>query len=99
MTQAGCKRKLSVILSADIEGYSRLMDNDEEATIRTINTYRTAIHNLVQQYRGRIVDSTGDKFLARIRMGQQLKSINMQPKHRFSQPPTKYRGSIKGTCQ
>jgi len=57
-------RKLTAILSADVEGYSRLMREDEEATVRTITTYREAIANLIQQYRGRVVDSPGDNILA-----------------------------------
>jgi adenylate cyclase len=32
------KRKLAAILSADVEGYSRLMGEDEEGTLRTPNT-------------------------------------------------------------
>ena len=34
------ERKLTAILSADVEGYSRLMGDDEEATIRTLTFYR-----------------------------------------------------------
>ena len=64
MADEGFKRKLAAILSADVEGYSRLMDDDEEATVRTLKTYRTTINDLVQQYRGRIVDSPGDNILA-----------------------------------
>jgi adenylate cyclase len=64
MTQEGFKRKLTAILSADVEGYSRLMGEDEEATIRTLTTYRNAIVKLVQQYRGRVVDSPGDNILS-----------------------------------
>jgi adenylate cyclase len=64
MAEEGFKRKLAAILSADVEGYSRLMDDDEEATVRTLKTYRSAINDLVQQYRGRIVDSPGDNILA-----------------------------------
>ena len=64
MDQLGFKRKLAAILSADVEGYSRLMDDDEEATVRTITFYRSAITDLVQQYRGRVVDSPGDNILA-----------------------------------
>ena len=64
MPQEGFKRKLTAILSADVEGYSRLMGEDEEATIRTLTTYRNAIAKLVQQYRGRIVDSPGDNILS-----------------------------------
>ena len=64
MPQEGFKRKLAAILSADVEGYSRLMDDDEEATVRILTAYRTAITDLVQQYRGRVVDSPGDNILA-----------------------------------
>lgn len=62
MTQEDFKRKLIAILSADVEGYSRLMD-DEEATVRTLTTYRNAIADLVQQFRGRVVDAPGDNIL------------------------------------
>jgi len=64
MAENGFKRKLTAILSADVEGYSRLMDDNEEATVRTLTTYRNAISDLVQQYRGRVVDSPGDNLLA-----------------------------------
>jgi len=37
------KRRLTAILSADVEGYSRLMREDEDATIRTLTSYRSAI--------------------------------------------------------
>ena len=57
-------RRLSAILSADVEGYSRLMRDDEEATVQTITTYRTAMTHLINQYRGRVVDSPGDNILA-----------------------------------
>jgi adenylate cyclase len=52
MANEGFKRKLAAILSADVEGYSRLMDDNEEATLRTLTTYRIAISDLVRQYRG-----------------------------------------------
>jgi adenylate cyclase len=58
------KRKLAAILSADVVGYSHLMDDDEEATIITLKTHRAAINNLIQQFRGRVVDTAGDNFLA-----------------------------------
>src|SRR5210317_1998714 len=64
MVDEGFKRKLAAILTADVEGYSRLMDDDEEATVRTLKAYRAAINDLIQQYRGRIVDSPGDNILA-----------------------------------
>ena len=64
MAEEGFKRKLAAVLSADVEGYSRLMDDDEEATVRTLTAYRTAINDLAQQYRGRVVDTPGDNILA-----------------------------------
>jgi len=64
MSEKGFKRKLTAILSADVEGYSRLMDHNEAATVRTLTSYRTAITDLVQQFSGRVVDSPGDNILA-----------------------------------
>ena len=64
MSDEGFKRKLTAILSSDVAGYSRLIGRDEEQTIRTLNSYRTIISNLVQQYRGRVVDTPGDNILA-----------------------------------
>ncbi|CAB1061892.1 Adenylate cyclase (EC [Olavius sp. associated proteobacterium Delta 1] len=64
MTEQGFKRKLSAILSADVEGYSRLMGDDEDATVHTLTRYRSAIADLVQQFRGRVVDAPGDNILA-----------------------------------
>jgi class 3 adenylate cyclase len=52
MTAEGYKRKLTAILSADVKGYSRLMGEDEEATIRTLTAYREVIDNLIRKHRG-----------------------------------------------
>ena len=43
MSAESFKRKLTAILSADVKGYSRLMGEDEDATIRTLSTYRELI--------------------------------------------------------
>ena len=64
MSEKGFKRKLTAIISADVVGYSRLMDDNEEATIRTLTDYRASMSMLIQQYRGRVVDTTGDNLLA-----------------------------------
>ena len=58
------KRKLSAILSADVEGYSRLMAEDEAATVRTLEAYRETMASFIQDHRGRVVDSPGDNLLA-----------------------------------
>jgi len=64
MAIGGVKRKLTAILSADVKGYSRLMGEDEEATVRTLTAYREIVASLIQQYRGRVVDSPGDNLLS-----------------------------------
>jgi adenylate cyclase len=64
MAQEGFKRKLTAILSADAVGYSRLMAEDETATVKTIASYREVMASLVKQHRGRVVDSPGDNLLA-----------------------------------
>ena len=64
MIHEGFKRKLTAILSADAVGYSRLMRDDEEATVRAIATHRVLITEIIQQHHGRVVDSPGDNILA-----------------------------------
>jgi adenylate cyclase len=58
------ERKLTAILSVDVKGYSRLMGDDEEATIRTLTTYREVLATSIHQHRGRVVDAPGDNLLA-----------------------------------
>ena len=58
------ERKLAAIFSTDVKGYSRLMGDDEEATIHTLKTYRIVITNLIEQHHGRVVDSPGGNMLA-----------------------------------
>ena len=64
MTDEGFKRKLTAIFSADVEGYSRLMAEDEGATVRTLTTYREVMATLIQQHNGKVLDSPGDNLLA-----------------------------------
>ena len=64
MTTKDVKRKLRAILSADVQGYSRLMGDDEVATVKTITEYRKTLTSLVNQYHGRVVDSPGDNVLS-----------------------------------
>ena len=64
MADEGFKRKLTAILSADAVGYSRLMAEDEAATVKTIATYREVMTSLIKQHNGRVVDSPGDNVLA-----------------------------------
>jgi adenylate cyclase len=58
------ERRLAAILSADVKGYSRLMGEDEVATVRTLTAHREVMSGLIQKHRGRVVDSPGDNLLA-----------------------------------
>ena len=58
------ERKLTAILCADVFGYSRLMGENEEATLRTLSSHRKLIDSLIEQHRGRFVNSAGDSVLA-----------------------------------
>lgn len=64
MRNEGFKRKLSAILSADVVGYSRLMGQDDEATVLTLTRHRELISTIIKQKQGRVVDSPGDNLLA-----------------------------------
>ena len=58
------ERKLTAILCADVYGYSRLMGENEEATLRTLTSHRKIIDSLIEQHHGRFVNSAGDSVLA-----------------------------------
>jgi len=64
LTSQEVKRKLTAILSADVKGYSRLMGEDEEGTVRTLNAYKEVMTGLIQHHHGRVVDAPGDNVLA-----------------------------------
>ena len=64
MTSSNVRRKLAAILSADVKGYSRLMGEDEEGTVRTLAACREVISGFIRKKRGRVVDSPGDNMLA-----------------------------------
>src|SRR5919197_4982684 len=57
-------RKLATILAADAAGYSRLMEDDEQATVRTLTDYRQVFSDRIMYHRGRVVDTAGDSVLA-----------------------------------
>jgi adenylate cyclase len=67
MTDKSYRRKLTAILSADVAGYSRLMGDDEVATVSTLKSYREIITEKVEAFNGRVVDSPGDNILSEFR--------------------------------
>jgi adenylate cyclase len=57
-------RKLSAILYADVQGYSRLMDKDEAGTVVRLNRSLSLIRILVGDYGGSVVNTAGDGLVA-----------------------------------
>ncbi len=57
-------RKLAAIFAADVEGYSRLMGQDEVGTLRRLTACRVVLHELISAHRGRIFGSAGDSVIA-----------------------------------
>jgi len=64
MEPSGVKRKLTVILAADVAGFSRMMGVDEEATHKTLRAYREIIDGLIARHDGRIFGTAGDSVVA-----------------------------------
>lgn len=64
MADENYKRRLTAILSADVAGYSRLMGDNEAATVSTLKSHRRLITEKVQAAKGRVIDSPGDNVLA-----------------------------------
>ena len=51
------RRKLTTVMSADVDGYSRLMDRDEVGTLERLIAYRKAMAGLIERHRGRVVNT------------------------------------------
>jgi len=65
MVSAVPQRRLAVILAADVAGYSRLMESDEEGTYERLQTMlRDVVRPTVEGHKGRIFKTAGDGFLA-----------------------------------
>jgi adenylate cyclase len=67
-------RRLAAILAADVAGYSRLMEADEEGTLERLKTLRRELVDpKIAEHHGRIVKTTGDGLLGDLhRMGAQF---------------------------
>jgi len=64
MSEPKITERLEAILAADAAGYSRLMEDDEKATVATLNDYRTVFRQRIEAHHGRVVDTAGDSVLA-----------------------------------
>jgi TolB-like protein/class 3 adenylate cyclase len=58
------QRRLAAILAADIAGYSRLMHEDEPATVRDLKAHQSVVLPLIGRHGGRIIDTAGDGIMA-----------------------------------
>jgi adenylate cyclase len=74
VTQEGTRRKLAVILSADVKEYSRLMSQDERGHHPHLTAYKEAMSSLIDEYKGRVVDAPGDNLLAEF--GSVIDAVN-----------------------
>src|ERR1035441_6692918 len=59
----GIRHHLAAILAADAAGYSRLMADDEQATVAALDGARDVFRKAAQAERGRVVDTAGDSVL------------------------------------
>ncbi|MCB8836498.1 adenylate/guanylate cyclase domain-containing protein [Aurantimonas sp. VKM B-3413] len=57
------KRRLTAVICADVAGYSRLMEVDEEGTLARLRTCRALMVELVASHDGRLVNSWGDALI------------------------------------
>jgi len=64
MPAAIVTRRLAAIFSADVAGYTRLMNADEVATLRLLGAHREIADRLIAQNGGRIANTAGDSILA-----------------------------------
>ena len=61
---AETRRKLTTIMSADVQDYTRLMGADEEGTLDTLKRYRDSMSGLIGLHGGRVVNTWGDGLIA-----------------------------------
>lgn len=66
MASSDIQRKLTTILWADVAGFSRLMGENEKATLRTLTDYQQVFSDSIAKFRGRIVNAPGDSILAEV---------------------------------
>ena len=70
MAEEKITRKLTTILAADVEGYTRLMRADEEATLKTLGEYREIFDGLIARHDGRVFSTGGDSLPSQYGAGQ-----------------------------
>ena len=64
MSEEKSQRKVTVILAADVVGYSTMMETNEEQTFENLKVCRDIIDSLISEYHGRIFNTAGDAVIA-----------------------------------
>ncbi len=64
MPEERVQRRLAAILAADVAGYSRLMGEDEAATLDALMACRSIIDQIIAEHHGRVFGSAGDSVVA-----------------------------------
>ena len=64
MAETKTERKVAVILATDVVGYSGMMEENEEQTLKNLKVCRGIIEGLVNEHHGRIFNTAGDSVLA-----------------------------------
>ena len=64
MASSDVQRKLIAVFVTDVAGYSRLMGDDPDATVRTLTAYRAVFASHIERFQGRLVNAPGDSILA-----------------------------------
>ena len=77
-------RKLAAILSADAAGYSRLMADDETATLRSLNDARSLFRERIEAHGGRLIDTAGDSILAEFPSAVEAVDCTSEIQHELS---------------
>ena len=57
-------RKIAVIFVADVVGYSKHMEKDENATFKAYGACEKILNNLLKKYKGSVFNTAGDSVLA-----------------------------------
>ena len=82
------ERKLAAILAADVAGYSRLMEADEEGTLAALRGHREIVDGMIAAHRGRVFNTAGDSVIAEEMTGKLVAAFqSMQPGAPLPAPP------------
>ena len=64
MAESGPRRKLAAILAADVVGFSKMMGENEDRTLRNLKACRSLTDEAIKLNHGRIFGSAGDSVIA-----------------------------------